>query len=155
MSFLEPRVSFPSNFESFFSVMRHSSFVLFYLKLYMLWKKTAHLSAIFQSFKIALKLTKLLMSFFNPRVSFPLTFASSISVIIHNSYEIFYLKHYMLWTKRPHQSTVFQTFEYSNESSSNSSYHFWNHKVRVFQILHYYWVSWKITPMYIFSSNLI
>ena len=38
----------------------------------------------------------------------------------------------MLWTKRAHQSTIFQTFECSNESSPNSSCHFWNHKVRVY-----------------------
>ena len=38
----------------------------------------------------------------------------------------------MLWTKRVHQSTIFQTFECSNESSPNSSCHFWNHKVRVY-----------------------
>ena len=38
----------------------------------------------------------------------------------------------MLWAKRAHQSTVFQAFEYSNESSPNSSCHIWNHKVRVY-----------------------
>ena len=38
----------------------------------------------------------------------------------------------MLWTKRAHQSTIFQTFECSNESSSNYSCHFWNHKVTVY-----------------------
>ena len=39
MSFLEPRVSFPSNFASFFSVKKHNSFIHFYLNLYMLWTK--------------------------------------------------------------------------------------------------------------------
>ena len=34
-------------------------------------------------------------------------------------------------TRRVHRCTIFQTFEYSNESSPNSSGHFWNHKVRV------------------------
>ena len=38
----------------------------------------------------------------------------------------------MLWTKRVHQITIFQTFECSNESSPNSSCHFWNHKVRFY-----------------------
>ena len=48
----------------------------------------------------------------------------------------------------------FQTFGCSNdESSPNSSCHFWNHKVRVFQILHHCSLPWKITPLYFFSSN--
>ena len=38
----------------------------------------------------------------------------------------------MLWTKRAHQSAIFQIFECSNESSPNSSCHVWNYKVRVY-----------------------
>ena len=38
----------------------------------------------------------------------------------------------MLWTKRAHQTTIFQTSECSNESSPNSSCHFWNHKARFY-----------------------
>ena len=41
MSFLEPRVSFSSNFASLFSVMRHNYSALFHLNLYMLWKNAA------------------------------------------------------------------------------------------------------------------
>ena len=47
MSFLEPRVSFSSNFASLFSIMRHNYSVLFHLNLYMLWTKAADRSAIF------------------------------------------------------------------------------------------------------------
>ena len=70
---------------------------------------------------LAWKLTKFLMSFFKPQVRFP-------------SPEIFYLNHYMLWTKRAYQWTIFQTFSCSNESSPmpNSSSHFWNPKARVY-----------------------
>ena len=50
----------------------------------------------------------------------------------HNSSEIFWLKHDMLWTKKGHQYTIFQTFECSNESLPGSSCHFLNHKVRVY-----------------------
>ena len=39
---LGPRVSFFSNFASFFSVMRHNSSLLFHLNIYMLWTKGAH-----------------------------------------------------------------------------------------------------------------
>ena len=69
------------------------------------------------------------MSFFK-HVSV-LNFASPFSVMKHNTSEIFQLKH-ILWTKRAHQSTTFQAFECSNESSTNSSCHFWNHKVTVY-----------------------
>ena len=50
MSFLEPRISFSSNFASLFSVMRHNSFVLFHLNLCMLWTKGFDHSANFQTF---------------------------------------------------------------------------------------------------------
>ena len=50
MSFLEPRVSFSSNFASLFSVMRHNSSVLFHPNLYMLWSKEAHKRGNFQTF---------------------------------------------------------------------------------------------------------
>ena len=38
----------------------------------------------------------------------------------------------MFWTKIAHQSTVFQTFECFDESSTDSSCHFWNYKVRFY-----------------------
>ena len=47
MSFLEPRVSFSSNFASLFSVMGHNSSVLFHLKICMLWTNGSNQSANF------------------------------------------------------------------------------------------------------------
>ena len=97
MLFLEPRVTFPSNLASLFSVTRNNSSVLFHLNLYMLLKKRANLTS-----TARMKITKFLTSFSKSWVSFPLNFASPFSVMTHNSSEIFYLKHYMLWTKRVH-----------------------------------------------------
>ena len=58
----------------------------------------------------------------------------------------------MLWTKRAHQNTIFQFFEGSDESSSNSSC---KGKVRgLIQILHHCSLPWKITTLYISSPNL-
>ena len=37
----------------------------------------------------------------------------------------------MFWTKKAHQSTIFQTFECSDEKSPNSLCHFLNHKTKV------------------------
>ena len=59
MSFLEPRVSFSSNFASLFSVIRRNSSVLFHLKPYILWTKGAHQSAYFGFRLFAWNLTKL------------------------------------------------------------------------------------------------
>ena len=132
MLFLEPTVSFSWSFTSLLSVMRHNSSVLFHpISLYALDNRSLS-KCKFPHFRLlAWKLTKYLMSFYKPRVSFTLNFASPFSVMTHNSSETFWLKH-MILTKRAHQCTICQTFECFNESSPNSSCHFWNHKVRVY-----------------------
>ena len=109
---------------------------------------------------LAQKLTKFFMSFYKSRVSFLLNLALPFSVMTHNSSGILLLKHYMFWTKRTHQSTIFQffknsTFECSNQSSANSSCHFWNHKVRIYSNFASLLRIMKVTPLYPFSSNLI
>ena len=71
------------------------------------------------------------MSFFKPRVSFHLSFASNFSVMTHSSSEIFWLKHYASDKKSP-SNCNFSDFECFNESSPNSSCQFWNHKVKVY-----------------------
>ena len=93
------------------------------------------------------------MSFFKPQISFPLNFTSPFSVMIHNSSELFQLRH-TLWTKRVHQCIIFQTFECSNESSPNSSCHFWNHKVRIYSNFAPLFSVMKDNSSAFFSSNL-
>ena len=90
----------------------------------MLLAKGTHQSASFRNFDC---------SFYKPQVSFPLNFALPFSVMTHNSSEIFQLKHFMHWTKKVHQSTIFQNFKCFKEISPNSSCHFRNHKVREFK----------------------
>ena len=63
--------------------------------------------------------------------------------------------HFLLWTKGSHESTNFDTFKCSDENLPNSSCHFPNHKSVFLQILHHFSVSWKITPLYFFRSNVI
>ena len=65
---------------------------------------------------LALKFTKFLMSFLEPRVSFSSNFASLFSVMRHNSSVLFHLKLYMLWTKGAHQSANFYNCDYSHEN---------------------------------------
>ena len=89
----------------------------------------------------------------NPQVSFHLNLATPFSVT--NPLKVSNWNSICFGQKDPSMYN-FQTFGYSNnESSPNSSCHFWNHKVRVFQILHHCSVPWKITLKYFLSSNLI
>ena len=50
---------------------------------------------------------------------------------------------------------IFETFECSGQNLSNSLCQFWNDKSIPLQILYPSSVSWKITPLYFFSSNNI
>ena len=150
MSFLEPRVKFSSNFASLFNAMRHNSSVLFHLDLYMLWTKETHQKANVQTFDCSHKIYQI-PCYFSGHMS---VFASPFSFMTKNSSEIFQLKH-MLWTKRAHHCTIFQTLECSNESSPNFSCHFETTRPDFVRILHHCSVLWKITPLYFFSSNLI
>ena len=50
---------------------------------------------------------------------------------------------------------IFETFECSGQNLSNSLCQFWNDESIPLQILYPSSVSWKITPLYFFSSNNI
>ena len=60
---------------------------------------------------------KFLMSFFKQKVS--LSFGSLLSVMRENSSAVFYLKLYMIRTKRTHQCTKFYTFDCSSKILPN------------------------------------
>ena len=57
--------------------------------------------------------------------------------------------------KKPIKVKLFETFKCSCQNLSNSSYKFWNDKSIPLQFLYHSSVSWKITPLYFFSSNNI
>ena len=57
--------------------------------------------------------------------------------------------------KEPIKAKIFETFECSGQNLSNSLCQFWNNKSIPLQILYPSSVSWKITPLYFFSSNNI
>ena len=50
---------------------------------------------------------------------------------------------------------IFETFECSGQILSESLWQFWNDESIPVQILYLSSVSWKITPLYLFSSNNI
>ena len=80
------------------------------------------------------------MSILNWQVNSSSIFASSIFVSLS-------------WHITPHQSPNFETFKCSGENFPNSSC-FLNHKLVFLQILNQSLVSWKITPLYVFRSNI-
>ena len=97
------------------------------------------------------KFVKFLKRQFNSSLNFALFFIA----MTHNSSVNFKLINFLLWTKESHQSPNFDTFNCSGENFPIFSCHFLNYKSVFLQILHHSTVSWKITPLYIFSSNII
>ena len=129
MSFLEPRLGFPSNFASLFSVMRHNSSVLFHLNFHMLWTKEAHQSANFQVFDISHENQP--NTYFSSHESFSFKFC--ITFQCHNIFSLKFSSWNIIrfWQKNP-INVHFFTFECTNNSSPDSSCHFWKHKLRVY-----------------------
>ena len=72
-----------------------------------------------------------------------------------NSSANFKVIRFLLWAKGSHQSSNFDTLECSVENLPNSSCHLPSNKSVFLQILHHSSMSWKITPLYFFSSNNI
>ena len=94
------------------------------------------------------------MAILNQEVNSSSIFASFFIVMTHNSPVNFQLIHFQLWTKESHQSPNFETFKCSGENFSNSSCHFWKQKSVFLQILNHCLVSWKITQLDLFRSNI-
>ena len=78
-----------------------------------------------------------------------------LSVSTNKSSVNFELMDFLLFIKRSHQSPNFETFKCSGENLPNSSCYFLNRKSVFLQILDHSSVSWKITPLYFFRSNII
>ena len=95
------------------------------------------------------------MSILKRKVNSSSNFASFLIVMTHNSFVNFKLIHFLLWTKGLHQISNFDTFKSSGGNFPNFSCHFSNHNSVFLQTLHHLLVSWKITPLYFFSSNII
>ena len=91
----------------------------------------------------------------NWQVNSASNFAPFFIVMTHNSAVNFKLIRFLFWIKGSHQNPNFVTFECSGENLPSFSCHFPNHKSAFLQILHDSSLSWKITPLYFFRSNVI
>ena len=95
------------------------------------------------------------MSVFKWQINSSLSFALFFIAMTHNSSVNFKVIPFLLLTKGSHQSSNFDTFKCSSEKLPNCSCHFLNHKSVFLQKLHNSSVSWKTTPLYFCSSNII
>ena len=92
-----------------------------------------------------LEFVKFLMSILKRQVNSSSKSSSIFSVITQ-------LIHFLLWAKGSHQSPNFHT---SSVLVKIPHVIFPNHKAVFLQILHSTSISWKITPLYFFRSNVI
>ena len=96
------------------------------------------------------KFLKFLMSILKWQANSSSNFTLFFIVMTHNTSVNFKVIHFLLWTKRSHPTPNFDTFKCSGKNLWNFS----NHKSVFLQILHHSSVSWKITPLYFFRSNI-
>ena len=135
--------------------MRYNSSVPFNLNLCInLYKKDPSKCKFSDFWLLAWKVTRFIRSFFLPRVSFPLKFESSFIVMTHKSYEMFYLKHYMILTERAHQCTIFQTVSALLKIHPILYVIFATTMSGFIQSLRHCLVSSKITPLYFLAQTL-
>ena len=70
----------------------------------------------------------------------------------HNSFASFRLIHFLLWTKASHQSFSL-TLASALVKICQIPHVIFQATRQIFQILHYFSMSWKTPPLYLFSSN--
>ena len=132
------------------SAVKHNSSSLYKLKNYF---KGSPLKCGFLKFS---KFVKFLTSVSNWQVNYFSTFASFFIVRTHNSPVNFKLIHtFSTLDKISHKKLDFETFNCSGENLPSSSCYYSNHQSVFLQILNHSLVLWKVTPLYLFSSNTV
>ena len=101
------------------------------------------------------KFAKFLMSFSKQHVRFSSNFASLFNVIKMILLYFFRSNNIYFVQKYPIKVKIFEPFWCSGQNLSNSLCQFGNGKSIPLQILYPFLVSWKITPLYLFSSSNI
>ena len=111
MSFYKAQVSFPSNFASIFSAIKHNFSLPFLAQiLYTLVKNSQ--SANFWDFRVlGSQFVKFFMPVLNWQVHSTSNFSTFFIAVTHNSPVNFKLVHFLLWIKGSHQSPNFCTFK--------------------------------------------
>ena len=149
VSFLEAQVSFPSNFASIFSAIKHNSSILFLAQtLYTLFKRSP-LKCKFLRFSSAwVKIRQIPHVIFESTSQF--SFKCCINIYCHQAkllYTFFSSNIIYFVQKMPIKVQIFEIFECSCQNSSNSSCQFWTDKSIPLQILYHSSLSWHKTPL--------
>ena len=110
---------------------------------------------IFRLWTARMKINQIPYVIFQGTRRFSFKFCITFSVMTNNSSEIFHLKHYMLCTKRSHQCKFFRLLSALMKVRPIPHAIFETTRSEFIQISHHCSVSWKITTLYFFSSNLI
>ena len=105
-----------ASFEAISHFSRHHSLYFYAQTLHTFYLSSPSKSTFSDFLLLALKFTKFLMSFLEPRVCFSSNLASLFSVMRHTSSFLLLLNLYILWTNRALQSANFQTFNCSHEN---------------------------------------
>ena len=110
---------------------------------------------IFEIWVLGSKFVKFSVSILKPLVNSSSNFASFFNVMTHSSSVNFKFIRFLHSIKWSHQSPNFETFECSGEYLPYSSCRSPNHKSIFLQIFYNSSVSWKVTSLYFFNSNII
>ena len=156
MPVLKWHVNSSSNFVLFFIVIIHNSFANFKVMLFLLWTKGSHQSPSFDIFECSRENLPNSSSFSkrNKPVFLQILLHSSMSSKITLFYS-FSSNNIYFGQNEPIKVKMFDNLECSGQNLSNCLSQFWNDKSIPLQILYPSSVSWKITPLYFFSSNSI
>ena len=155
MSVLKLKVNSSSNFALFFIVMTHNSTVNLKLIHFQFWTKGSYQSSNFKTFDCSGENLQ-------NSCHFPSIKSVFLQILDHSSMSwkttslyFFSSNNIYFPQKEPIKIKIFETFECSDYILSNSLCQFWNDESIPLQILYPSSVSWKITPLYFFSSNNI
>ena len=150
---LQTQVSSSLIFVLFFIVMKHNSSVIFKVIHFLLWAKGFHQSSNFDTFACSGENLPNSCNFrSNKSVFLQILHYPSMSWKITPFY-FFCSNNICFVQKGPIKVKILETFECSSQNLPNSLCQFWNEKSIPLQILYTSSVSWKITPLYFFSSN--
>ena len=134
--------------------MTHDSTVNLKLTHFLLWAKGSYQSFNFDTFEWSGENLQ------NSSCHFPSSNSVFLQILNHSSMSwkitpLYFCssKNTYFAQKDPIKVKIFETFECSSQKLSNFLCQFWNDESIPLQILYPSSVSWKITPLFIFSSN--
>ena len=147
VSFLKAQVSFPWNFASIFSPIKHNSSVTTFF--------SSNIIYFGQKEAVMVKICQIPHVNFEATGQFPCKFYITLQYHERTPLYLFSSDNIYFAQKEPIKAKLFALFECLDHKLSNSSCQLWNYKSIPLQILHHSPGSWKLAPLYFFNSNNI